>query len=153
MRTALRRRRDLNVGISIAPEERNSRHPIFGFDRVAHARGIFDRQDASGRREFRPRDLSPNCAGSNLDLRVVPNALHLAELAVRHEVEFVALFGEPNGCGDGNPRFPEGGKRDVLLSVDRSGDGHRHIVINVESRNNSGREWGRSPGEWRAVIQ
>jgi hypothetical protein len=37
--------------------------------------------------------------------------------------------------------------------MDRAGDGHGHIVINVENGNNSGQGGGRLPRGPRAVIQ
>ena len=149
--------RDLNVCIRIPPEEWHPRQPVFGSNRAPHPRSIFDRQNACRRGKFRPGDFSANRAGSNLDLRVIANTLHLAEFAVRHEAEFVAFFSEPDGGGNGNAGLAEGGKRDVFLSMDRSGDGHRHIVINADGRelfgNNSGRECGRLPEDPCAVIQ
>jgi len=130
-RTALGGGRNLNVRVSITPEEWDAGEPILCLDGVPHAGGVFDRQDAGRGRKFRAGDFSANRAGSDFDLRIIADALDLAELAVRHEVEFVALFREPDGCGDGDSGFAEGGERDVFLSVDRTGDGHGHIVINA----------------------
>jgi hypothetical protein len=157
---ASRGRRDFNVGVSIPPEEGQPRKPVLGVNCASHARGIFDRQNARRGREFRPGDFSANRTGSDFDLRIIANALDLAQLAVRHEVKLVVLLGEPDRRGNGNSSFAESGERDVLLSVDRAGDGHGHIVINARGGmagdsfgNNSGRECGRLLRGARAVIQ
>ena len=125
--------RDFHVSVGIPPQQRQPGEPVFGIDGAADARSIFQRQNARGGCEFRPGDFSADGAGSNLDLRIIAEPLDLAELAVGHEVELVALLGEPDRRVDGDSGFAEGRERDVTLSVDLGGNGHGHIVINAGS--------------------
>jgi hypothetical protein len=151
-RSPLPRRRDLNISIRIPPQERQSRQPVLVANRAPHTRRIFDRQNSGCRAKFRPRNSPANCARRNFNLRVIPYPLHLAKLAIRHEVQLVALFCEPDRRRHRDPGFTKGGERNIFLSVNRSGDGHSNIVINA-SRNTSGGECITPPEEARAVIQ
>ena len=129
--TALCSRRDLNVRIRIPPEKRQPRQPVLRINRPPHACCIFDRQNARRGRKFRSGDFPADRAGSDFHLRVISNPLHLAKLAARHKNKLVALLGEPDRCVDRRPGFAERGERNIFLSVNRSGDGHRNIVITV----------------------
>jgi hypothetical protein len=61
-------------------------------------------------------------------LGVIADAFDLAQFAVGHEVEFVAVFGEPDGGIHGDTGFPEGGEADITLALNFGGDG-RHADI------------------------
>jgi len=121
--------RDLEVGVSVAPQKRDTGEPVFCVDRLADAGKLFGPQDADGSGEFGAGDFSADGAGGDLDLRVVADALVLSGLAARHEVEFVIVFGKPDGGGHGDATFSEGSEADVTLAVDFGGDGwHSDIV-------------------------
>jgi len=119
---------DLDVGVGVAPQEGDTGEPVFGVDRLARAGKLFRSQDADGRGEFGASDFSSDGAGRDLDLRVVADALALSQFAVGHEVEFVVIFGKPDGRVHGDTTLSEGGKADVTLAVDFGGDG-RHADI------------------------
>jgi hypothetical protein len=122
-------RRDLDVGISIAPEKRDAGEPVFLFDRLAGASELFGPQYADGSGEFGASDFSAHGAGSNLDLWVVADALDLPQFAVRHEVKLAVVFSKPDRRVHGDAVLPKRGEADVALAVDFSGDGcHRDIV-------------------------
>jgi len=62
-------------------------------------------------------------------LRVVTDALALSQFTVRHEIEFVVIFGKPDGRVYGDAVLSEGGEADITLAVDFNGDGcHEDIV-------------------------
>jgi hypothetical protein len=130
-RTALSRRCNLNVSIRIPPEKRQLRQPVLGINRAPDECCIFDRQNARRSRKFRSGNFPANRAGSDFDLRIISNPLHLAKLAARHKDKRAAFFGEPDRRVNGRSSFAERGERDIFLSVNRSGDGHRNIVITV----------------------
>ena len=123
--------RDLEVSVGVAPKQGDTSEPVFCVDQPANASKIFRRQDADGCREFRAGDLSADGAGSDFDLRVVADALVLSQLAAGHEVEFVIVFGKPNGRVHGNARLPEGGEADVTLAVNFCGDGSHGDIVNT----------------------
>src|ERR1035441_9048047 len=70
--------------------------PVFCVDQLANACGLLGGQNTNCCREFGAGSLSADGAGSDLDLRVVTDALILSQLAAGHEVEFVIVFGKPN---------------------------------------------------------
>ena len=120
--------RDLKESVGVAPQEWDACQPVFCFDQLADAGKLFWRQDADGSGELGSGDFPANGAGCDLDLRVVADALALPQFAIRHEVEFVVIFGKPDGRVHGKATFPEGGKADVTLAVNFCGDGHSGIV-------------------------
>lgn len=62
-------------------------------------------------------------------MRVVADALALAQFAVGHHVEFVRVFGKPDGGVYGDASLTESCEADVALAVDCGGDrGHGDIV-------------------------
>jgi len=124
-------RSNFDVSVGVAPKQRQAGEPIFRFDGAADSGGIFGRQDARGGGEFGAGDFSAHGAGSDFDLRVIADTLDLAELAVGHKAEFVTVFRKPDGGVDRDSGFAEGRERDVVLSVDLGGDGHRGILNNV----------------------
>lgn len=79
-------------------------------------------------------------------MRVVADALGLAQFAIGHEVEFVIIFGKPDGCVDGNAILLERRKADVTLAVNFCGDGSHGTIVN-STANFQGR-FGRGPGEF-----
>ena len=123
-------RGDFDVGIGVAPQERKSREPIFRFDRLADTSRFFSLQDASGGWKFRAGNFSSNGAGRDLDLRVVADALDLAQFAVRHEVKFVAVLGKPDGCVHRDAALAERREAEITVAVNIGGDArHTNIVI------------------------
>lgn len=123
-------RRNLEVGIGIAPQPRQTGEPIFCVNQLAGASVFFRSQDADGPSKFRAGDLPPHGARGDLDLGVVADALALAQFAVRHEIEFVPVFGKPNRRVDGNAALAEGREADVALALDFCGNGcHADIVM------------------------
>jgi len=121
--------RDFEVGVGVAPQEWDSGEPVFSVDRLADAGKLFRWQDADGCGEFGAGDFSADGAGGDLDLRVVADALVLSGFAVRHEVEFVVVFGKPDGRVHGDATFSEGSKADVALALDFGGDGSHADII------------------------
>ena len=121
--------RDFEVGVGVAPQEWDSGEPVFSADRLADAGKLFRWQDADGCGEFGAGDFSADGAGGDLDLRVVSDALALSGFAVRHEVEFVVVFGKPDGRVHGGAAFSEGGEADVALAMDFGGDGSHADII------------------------
>src|SRR5208337_1996726 len=109
--------RDFEISVGVAPQEGDTREPVFCFDGLADAGKIFRRKDTDGRGKLGAGDFSAHGAGGNLDLRVVADALALSQFAVRHEVELIVVFGKPDGRVDGNATFPEGREADVALAV------------------------------------
>lgn len=77
-------------------------------DGLADAGKFFRWQNAGGGRGFGAGDFPPDGAGGDLDLGVVADALALSQFAVGQEVEFVFIFGKPDGCVHGEPAFAEG---------------------------------------------
>ena len=63
--------RDFEVGVGVAPQERDTGEPIFSVDRLADASKLFRWKDADGCGEFGAGDFSADGAGRDLDLRVV----------------------------------------------------------------------------------
>jgi len=122
---------DLDVGVTVAPDEWDAGEPVFGVDGAADADAIFGRQNAGAGGEFLAGDLSSDGAGSNFDFRVIADALDLAELGVGHDVELVVDFGKPDGGADRDSGFAEGGEGNVAFPANFGGDGHRDIVNKV----------------------
>ena len=123
-------RRDLDGGVGVAPEEWDTGEPIFCVDHPADAGKVFGRQDAGPCGEFGAGDFSTHRAWGDLDLWVVADAFVFAGLAAGHEVEFVAVFGKPDGRVYGGAIFPEGSEADVTLAVDFGGDGSHPDIVN-----------------------
>src|SRR5208282_2993716 len=121
--------RDFEVGVGVAPQEWDSGEPVFSVDRLVDAGKLFRWQDADGCGEFGAGDFSADGAGGDLDLRVVTDALALSGFAVRHEVEFVVVFGKPDGRVHGGATFSEGSEADVALAMDFGGDGSHADII------------------------
>src|SRR5208282_1568933 len=115
--------RDLKAGVGVAPNEWNTREPVFCFDRLAGASKLFRWQDADGCGEFGASDFSADGAGGDLDLRVVADALALSQFTIRHEVEFAAVFRKPDGRVHGDAILAEGGEADVTLAANFGRDG------------------------------
>jgi hypothetical protein len=124
--------RDLEVRVAVAPQERETGEPVFGFDCLAGAGELFGTQEADGCREFGAGDFSPDGARRDLDVRVVADALALSQFAVGHEAEFVVIFGKPDRRVHRHAIFPEGGETDVTLAMDFSGNGHADIVNSLK---------------------
>src|ERR1700719_1679751 len=120
--------RDLDTGLGVAPQEGDTGEPVFCVDHPADAGKLFRRQDAGGCGEFGAGDFSADGAESDVDLRVVADALVFPGLAARHEVEFVIVFGKPDGRVHGAAPFAEGGEAYVTLAVDCGGD-RKHVDI------------------------
>lgn len=130
---AYSRKRNFEVGVGVAPKERETGKPVLSVDRLAGAGKLFRPQKTDGRGEFRADDFSAHGAGGNLNLRVVVDALALSQFTVGHEVEFVVVFGKPDGGVHGDAALSEGSQADVTLAVDFSGDGsHADIVKRCE---------------------
>jgi len=115
--------RDFEVGVGVAPQEWDTGEPVFSVDRLADAGRLLRWQDADGCGEFGAGGFAADGAGGDLDLRVVADALALSGFAVRHEVEFVVVFGKPDGRVHGDATFSKGCEADVALAVDFGGDG------------------------------
>ena len=122
--------RDLDTGLGVAPQEGDTGEPVFCVDHPADAGKLFRWQDAGGCGEFWAGDFSTNGAGSDLDLRVVADALVFSGFAASHEVEFVVVFGKPDGRVYGGTTFSESGEADVTLAMDFSGDGSHPDIVN-----------------------
>src|ERR1700693_594343 len=131
--------RDLDTGLGVAPQEGDTGEPVFCVDHPADAGKLFRRQDAGGCGEFGAGDFSADGAGSDLDLRVVADALVFPGLAARHEVELVMVFGKPDGRVHGDATFAEGGEADVTLAVDFGGGGSHADIVNRGRRISGGR--------------
>ena len=124
--------RDFEVGVRVAPEEWDPREPVFRVDQPADAGKLFWCQDANGNGEFRAVDFSADGAGSNLGFRVVADAFVLSQFAARHEVEFVIVFGKPDGRVHRNAALPESGEAYVSLAVDFAGDDRHGDIVNSD---------------------
>jgi len=123
--------RDFYAGVGVAPEEGKAGEPILLFDQLADTGKLFGWQDAGGCGEFGTGDFSAHAAWGELDLRVVADALALAQFAVGHEVEFVIVFGKPEGCVHGDTVFAEGCEADVTLAMDFCGNGCHGFIVNT----------------------
>ncbi len=143
---AYSRERDLKAGVGIAPKERDTRQPVFCVDQPADAGEFLRRQDAGGSREFGSGDLSAHGTGGNLNLRVVADAFAFPQLAVRHKVESVIVFGKPDRRVHGSAIFPERGKADVTLAVNFCWDGSHGAIVNSAAHFQA--RFGRRPGEF-----
>lgn len=62
-------------------------------------------------------------------MRVVADALAFTQLAVCHQVEFVGVFGKPDGSIDGDSAFAERCEADIALAVDGSRDGGHWDIV------------------------
>src|SRR5215831_5325961 len=69
--------RDLQKHIVLAPEKRNSRKPILRSNGTAGMVPVLWRQNTRSGGKFWTSNLSANRGRSNLDLRIVANALEL----------------------------------------------------------------------------
>jgi hypothetical protein len=119
-----------DVGVGVAPQEREAGKPILGVNRLPDASSLFLWQEASGSGEFGSGDSSSDGAGGDLDLRVIAYAFDLPQFAVGHKVEFVVVFGEPDRRVNGAAALSEGREADVSLAVNFDGYGsHAGIVI------------------------
>jgi hypothetical protein len=79
--------------------------------------------------EFRTGDFATHGTGRDFDPRIVADALALSQFTVRHEVQFVVVFGEPDGRVHGHATLAKRGEADVSLAMDFGGDGcHGDIV-------------------------
>ena len=123
---------DLDTDIGVAPQEGDTGEPVLCVDQPADAGKLFHWQDADGRGELGTGDFSADGAWSDLDLRVVADALVFPGLAARHEVEFVIVFGKPDGRVHGDATFAEGGEAYVTLAVDFGGDRSHADIVNRE---------------------
>ena len=121
---------DLDGGIGVAPQEWDTGEPVFSVDHPADAGKLCRRQDAGGCGKFGAGDFSADGAWSDLDLRVVAYALVFPGLAARHEVEFVIVFGKPDGRVHGDATFAEAGEAQVTLAVDFGGDRSHADIVN-----------------------
>ena len=72
-------------------------------------------KDASSRLKFRPGDLSTDCAGRDLHLRIVADPLGFAHGSPGHHVELAVVFSKPDRRRHTCARFAKGRERDVLL--------------------------------------
>ena len=124
--------RNFETGVGVAPKEGDTREPVFRVDQPADAGKLLRRQDADGGREFRAGDSSADGAGSNLGFRVVADAFVLSQFAARHEVEFVIVFGKPDGRVHRNAALPESGEAYVSLAVDFAGDDRHGDIVNSD---------------------
>lgn len=115
---------NFDVGVSVAPDEGQACEPVFGVDGAADTRGILGGEKAGGGGEFRAGDFPTHRAGSDLDLRIIANALDLAQFAVGHEIQFAVFLGKPDRGINGDASLAEGGEREVVLSADFGRDGH-----------------------------
>jgi hypothetical protein len=138
--------RDLDTGLGVAPQEGDTGEPVFCVDHPADAGKLLRRQDAGGCGEFGAGDFSADGAGGDLDLRVVADALVFSGFAAGHQVEFVVVFGKPDGRVHGNAIFSEGSEADVTLAADFGGD-VSHLDIVNRGRPMSGEELGRQSPE------
>jgi len=123
---------DLDRGVvGIAPKEEQSSEPVFLLDCLADAWKFFRWQNAGGGGIRDAGDFPPYGAWRDLDFRVVSDALALAQFAVGHEVEFVIVFGKPEGCVHGDTVFAEGCEADVTLAMDFCGNGCHGFIVNT----------------------
>ena len=126
-------RRDLDVGVGVAPQEGEAGQPVLRVDRLPDASKLFRGQDANCGGKFGTGDFPANGAGSDLDLWVIADALDLSQFAACHEVELVIIFSEPDGGVDSGDAFPEGREADVTLAVDFCWNGsHADILKRCE---------------------
>ena|SRR5208282_1056493 len=125
--------RNLDSRVRIPPYKWNPRQPVFPVDQLTNAGKIFRRQNAGGGGKFGTSDFSPDGARRDLDLRVIADALVLAQFAVRHDIELVAVFSKPDGRIYSDATFSQGREADVTLSMDFGGDwSHADIVKRAE---------------------
>lgn len=124
---------DLGAGVGLTPQKRKTGEPVFCVDRLPDARKFLGGQNLRGCGEFGAGDFSTDGTRGDLHLRVVANALALAQFAVRHEVEFVIIFGKPDRRVDCDTAFAEGGQADITLAVDFCGNGRHADIVNSES--------------------
>jgi hypothetical protein len=125
---------DLDVNVLLAPDEGNSRQPVFPLDRLAGAGPVFGREYARFSLEFRAGDLASNAARSDSHLGVVTDALVFARITPSHHVNLVIFFREPNRCRYRSTTLAEGHKADVILALNLAWNGHEDIVRAVEVR-------------------
>jgi hypothetical protein len=125
---------DLDVNVLLAPDEGNSRQPVFPLDRLAGAGPVFGREYASFSLEFRAGDLASNAARSDSHLGVVTDALVFARITPSHHVNFVVIFPEPDGRRHGDPAFAKSHQADVFMALNLAWNGHEDIVRAVEVR-------------------
>ena len=120
--------RDFEVGVGITPKQGTRASQYFRL--IAAGTGkLLRSQKADGSGKFGAGDFSADGAGGDLNLRVVADTLRFPQSTVRHEVEFVVVFGKPNGRVHGYATFSEGGEADVTLAADFGRNGrHANIV-------------------------
>jgi hypothetical protein len=120
---------DLHIRIGVTPEKRDTREPVFLFDRLTDAVELFWSKHANRARRLGAGDFSANGARCNFDIRIVADAFAFPQFTVRHEVKPVVVFDKPDGCVHSGAIFAVGGKTDITLAVDFGGDGcHADIV-------------------------
>jgi len=120
----------LKIGVGSSPNQRQTRSPVLAIDGLTGVGMLFWRQNANRSRKRRAGDPASNGAWRHLDLRIVANALGLAQVAAGHDIEFVAVLAEPYRSRDGSAVLAEGGERYIFLAVDGRGNcsGHGAIV-------------------------
>jgi hypothetical protein len=132
---SLSTKRDLEVRICPRPDEGNSRHPIFVVDRFSCLFVLFRWQDASGCRELRSCNLSPDGAGRYFHLGIVANAFRLAHVTTSHHIKLAAIFSEPDGSRNAHTGFAERGQRNVFLACNgRRGLACHAFIVGVFGR-------------------
>jgi hypothetical protein len=93
-------------------------------------RMFFRRKDVGYRWIFCPGHFPSHGAGSNEHLRVIANALRLAHIAARHDVQFVAIFSEPHRRSNLFATLAKSGEGDIFLAPNGGWDfpGHGNIL-------------------------
>ena len=124
------RRRDFQVRVGVAPQEGKSGKPVLSLDQLSDPTGLFRFQYADARGEFRACDFSADRAGGNHDLRVVTDTLYLAQFTIGDEVEFVIVFGKPDGRVYGDSTLAEGREAEVALAVDFCRNRYHQNILN-----------------------
>src|SRR5580658_10591404 len=122
-------RRDLQVGICIAPQKRNPSEPIFGIDEPACPLKFIGLQDAGRSRVLRTDEPAAHRAWRDPYLRVIPDTFVLAQFAAGHYVQPLIIFGEPDRSGNGYAVLPKRCEVDVLLPMNLGWNCHTSILI------------------------
>lgn len=118
--------RDFEIGVCVGPQEGHAGEPVLGVDAFAGGGKVLRREDANGGGELRAGNFSAHGARSDLNLRVVADAFVFAGFAASHEVEFAAVFREPNRRRDGDAGFAERCQAEVALALDFGGNRGSH---------------------------
>jgi hypothetical protein len=120
---------DFQVHIVLAPQERDSRQPVFSLEGLPGMRPIRRRQDPRRSRKFRPGHFAADGARRNLYPRIVSHPLGFPGVITGHHVKLVIFLAKPYRRGYRLAALAVCDQADVALPLKRCRETHRRIVL------------------------